>query len=65
MPKSWWGKTLMWGYIAGYFIDLGAAAIQTWPQMPFMAWASHMLVQSTYACFWPVLLVLNLAGLHW
>ena len=62
MPKSWWGKILMWGYTAGYFIYLVPAAISAWPQMPFTTWLNYVLWQSTYACIWPILL---LFGLHW
>ena len=65
MPKSWWGKTLMWGYLAGYCIYVAAAAINAWPQMPFAAWSSHVLWQATYASFWPLLVLLNLSGVQW
>ena len=65
MPKSWWGKTLMWGYIAGYCIYVVAAAINAWPQMPLTTWANYVLVQSTYASFWPILALVYLSGVHW
>ena len=65
MPKSWWGKTLIWGYTAGYFIDVSAAAIHAWPQMAFTPWLSYVLAQSTYACIWPIVLVFSWTGLQW
>jgi hypothetical protein len=65
MPKSWWGKTLLWGYTIGYFIDLGAVAIRAWPQMHFTSWANYVLVQSTYACLWPISIVLRWTGPLW
>jgi len=33
MPKSWSGKTLVWSYMAGYFIYVAAAGIKVPPQM--------------------------------
>jgi hypothetical protein len=65
MPKSWWGKTLIWGYTAGYCIYVIPSAITAWPQMPFLTWSNYVLWQSTYACVWPILVLLNSSGLHW
>ena len=65
MPKSWWGKTLLWGYMAGYCIYVVAAAINAWPQMPFATWSNYVLWQATYASFWPILVFLNLTGMNW
>ena len=56
MPQSWWGKTLMWGYMAGYFIYVAAAGIKAWPETSFTTWSNHLLAESTYATFWPVLI---------
>ena len=63
MPKSWWGQTLMWGYTAGYCIDLGVAAVRAWPQMALMPWLGYLSEQSIYACLWPISIVRDVIGL--
>ena len=63
MPESWWGKTLLWGYTAGYCIDLGATSFQAWPKMAFMPWLYYVTEQSTWACFWPISIVHDVIGL--
>jgi hypothetical protein len=57
MPKTWWGKTIEWVYIGGYFLYLGAAGVSAWPHMTFSEWQYYMLFQAFYAIIWPIILL--------
>ena len=66
MPKSWWGKTILWTYVAGYWLYILFAALWSWSMISgFGAWRYYVSFQFLYALVWPVLLLLELLGLRW
>ena len=56
MPTSWWGKLLLWVYMAGYCIRLSYVGYVAWPRMSFSDWQWYMGWQSLYEMAWPILL---------
>ena len=65
MPESRWGKALTFIYIAGYFLFLIVAGANTWSELSFADWRNYMAFQFIYAAFWPILLILSVAGWRW
>lgn len=65
MPRTVAAKVVMWIYGAGYWAFVLTAAVTAWPHLPLMTWWTYVLFQAMYGIAWPVLLALNLQGVHW
>lgn len=55
MPKSWWGKIILWTYIAGYYLQIVVLGLWSWSLIPsFWLWQSMMAQQLYLALLWPL-----------
>ena len=59
---SWWGKTLCWGYAAGYWIYIVTVAVVLWREHSLFDWLSFVFVQAVVATFWPIATYLWYSG---
>lgn len=57
MPRSWWGRTIVVIYVAGYWLRLAAIGIASWPLFSFGEWRGYMTWQMFYGLVWPVWLL--------